>query len=81
VRPQVSLTWDFTLFHVASLLADDKEALPTIKKMLGHQRLTTTEKYVQSLSQDVRAAAEKLNLHNGPAQKIEEGVDPIGSTP
>jgi len=47
--------------HVASLLADHhKESLPTIQKMLGHQRLTTTEKYVQTLGDGQRHAAEKL---------------------
>jgi len=47
--------------HVASLLADThKVSLPTIQKMLGHSRLTTTERYVQSLGQGVREAANLL---------------------
>lgn len=49
--------------HVASLLADThKESLPTIQKMLGHQRLTTTERYVQNLGDGQREAAEKLSF-------------------
>lgn len=47
--------------HVASLPADHhKESLPTIQKMLGLQRLTTTGKYVQTLGDGQRQAAEKL---------------------
>lgn len=54
-------SWHCIRHHVASLLADThKESLPTIQKMLGHQNITTTARYVQSLSQDVIEAAEKL---------------------
>jgi hypothetical protein len=37
-----------------------KESLPTIQKMLGHKRLTTTERYVQTLRDGQRQDAEKL---------------------
>ena len=54
-------SWHCIRHHVASLLADThKESLPTIQKMLGHQNVTTTARYIQSLSQDVVEAAEKL---------------------
>jgi integrase len=47
--------------HVASLLADQyKESLPTIQKMLGHTRVSTTDRYIQSMTEDQRTAAEKL---------------------
>lgn len=47
--------------HVASLLSDThKVSLPTIQKMLGHKRLTTTERYVQRLGNGVRQAADLL---------------------
>lgn len=48
--------------HVASLLADThKVSLPTIQKILGHARLTTTERYVQGLGDGVREAADLLS--------------------
>jgi integrase len=56
-------SWHCIRHRVASLLADThKESLPTIQKMLGHQNVTTTARYVQSLSQDVVEAAEKLKV-------------------
>jgi integrase len=49
--------------HVASLLADThKVSLPTIQKMLGHTRATTTERYIQSLGEGVRDAADLLQI-------------------
>jgi integrase len=43
-------SWHCIRHHVASLLSDEhKVSLPTIQRMLGHQRITTTERYVQSL--------------------------------
>ena len=49
--------------HVASLLADiHKVSLPSIQKMLGHSRATTTERYVQSLGDGVREAADCLRI-------------------
>ncbi len=41
-----------------------KESLPTIQRLLGHQNITTTARYIQSLSQDVVQAAEKLMMGN-----------------
>ncbi len=56
---------------VASLLADvHKISLPTLQKILGHSRLTTTEKYVRSLGDGEREAAEFLTIPaNSPANK------------
>jgi integrase len=49
--------------HVASLLADRfKVSLPTIQKMLGHSRLTTTDRYIQSLGNGVREASDLLQI-------------------
>jgi integrase len=51
--------------HVASLLADEhKASLPTIQRMLGHTQVSTTARYIQSVTDDLRAAAEKLKIGN-----------------
>lgn len=62
---------------VASLLADThKISLPTIQKILGHSRMTTTEKYIHSLGEGEREAAEMLKIdqtmHSGHAQESEK---------
>lgn len=49
--------------HVASLLADThKVSLPTIQKMLGHTRASTTDRYLQSIGEGVRDAADLLQI-------------------
>lgn len=49
--------------HVASLLADRfKVSLPTIQKMLGHTRASTTDRYLQSIGEGVRDAADLLQI-------------------
>ena len=49
---------------VASLLADThKISLPTLQNILGHSRMTTTEKYVRSLGEGERKAVEFLTTH------------------
>lgn len=65
---------------VASLLADSfKVSLPTIQKMLGHARLTTTQLYIQGLTDGLREAAEKLTIstkpHAAPPRSKKEGSD------
>jgi integrase len=52
--------------HVASLLADThKVSLPTIQKMLGHTRASTTDRYLQSIGEGVRDAADLLQIFTG----------------
>jgi len=49
--------------HVASLMADEhKASLPTIQRMLGHTQVSTTARYIQSVTDDLRAAAERLTI-------------------
>lgn len=49
--------------HVASLMADEhKASLPTIQRMLGHTQVSTTARYIQSVTDDLRAAAERLKI-------------------
>jgi integrase len=42
--------------HTASLLAERGAPLTDIQKILGHQRPTTTDNYLQSLGESVRSA-------------------------
>lgn len=44
----------------ASLLADSREKLPTIQKLLGHVNVSTTDSHVQRLKEDTRAAVSKI---------------------
>ena len=44
----------------ASKLASEGEALTDIQALLGHMKATTTDIYLQSLSQSKRRAPEKL---------------------
>ena len=46
---------------VASMLADKhRESTPTIQRILGHERLSTTDRYVQRISSDIGEALGKL---------------------
>ncbi len=67
--------------HVASVLLDvHKVKMTTVQKMLGHTRLSTTEGYIQSLSDGLREAGDLLKIAHpeenpaqNPAQKQKEG--------
>ncbi|MFA5381845.1 MAG: tyrosine-type recombinase/integrase [Candidatus Micrarchaeia archaeon] len=67
--------------HVASVLLDvHKVKLKTVQRMLGHTRLSTTEGYIQELSDGVREAGELLKTTTAeenpaqiPAQEKKEG--------
>jgi integrase len=56
----------------ASLLADHRESLPTIQKLLGHANVSTTDRYVLRLKDDTKAALDKINFgkkaHEGSTQ-------------
>lgn len=47
--------------YFASMLADNREKLPTIQALLGHAAVSTTDRYVHRLSDDTRAAVGKLS--------------------
>lgn len=60
--------------HVASLLADIyKVSLPTLQKLLGHSRMTTTEKYIHSLTEGEREAADFLKFESTHANSHANG--------
>jgi len=44
----------------ASILADEGESLTAIQNILGHERATTTDIYLQSISKSVVSATKKL---------------------
>jgi integrase len=52
--------------YFASMLADNREKLPTIQALLGHAAVSTTDRYVHRLKDDTRLAVNKLSLR-GPA--------------
>jgi integrase len=46
-------------------MADEHKAnLPTIQRMLGHTQVSTTARYIQSVTDDLRAAAERLRIES-----------------
>lgn len=49
----------------ASMLADNRESLPTIQKLLGHAHVSTTDRYVHRLRDDTHAAVNKLVFNDG----------------
>lgn len=46
----------------ASMLADNREKLPTIQKLLGHAAVSTTDRYVHRLHDDSRSALNKISF-------------------
>ena len=48
--------------YFASMLADNREKLPTIQALLGHAAVSTTDRYVHRLGDDTRAAVGKLSI-------------------
>lgn len=62
----------------ASMLADNREKLPTIQKLLGHANVSTTDRYIQRLGDDTRAAVQKISFnkkaHRGSTQKEKEAI-------
>jgi integrase len=60
-----------------SVLAEKGTNLPTLQKLLGHSRPSTTDRYVSSISEDARVAQEKIGsvvdeLMNGKKEEVEE---------
>jgi len=46
----------------ASMLADNREKLSTIRDLLGHAAVSTTDRYVHRLHDDTRTAVNKISL-------------------
>lgn len=46
----------------ASMLADNRETLPTIQRLLGHAAVSTTDRYVHRLRDDTRSALNKISF-------------------
>lgn len=60
-----------------SVLAEKGANLPTLQKLLGHSRPSTTDRYVSSISEDARVAQERIGsvvdeLMNGKKEEAEE---------
>jgi integrase len=60
-----------------SVLAEEGTKIPTLQRLLGHSRPSTTEIYVKSISEDIQAAQEKVGavldrLMNGEQEEGKE---------
>lgn len=66
---------------VASVLADSGKSTNTIKRVLRHKNLRTTEIYIHNINNDLKDALDGLNFekgHDGGTRKNEQGVNQNG---
>jgi integrase len=56
----------------ASMLADNREKLGTIQKLLGHANVSTTDRYIHRLKDDTRAAVKKIDFKKKAREKARE---------
>jgi len=73
-------SWHPIRHWVASMLADKhKISTPTIQKILGHERLSTTDRYVTRVTTDVAEALGKLGKRDSEGSVKENPSTPNGA--